>query len=115
MFLENTDSYYFPYLVIAILGIICFYKNNIEKNITEKRHRKCLLLGAGFFSVLVFSANYPIISSIVYPDYTGQLFQVLYKSSIIILMLTGGYFAAWNILLGIVRNLKRFFMEKKSI
>lgn len=89
LFLENTDSYYFPYLVIAILGIICFYKNNIEKNITEKRHRKCLLLGAGFFSVLVFSANYPIISSIVYPDYTGQLFQVLYKSSIIILMLTG--------------------------
>ncbi len=113
LYLENTDSYYFPYLVIAILGIICFYKNNTEKNIKEKRHRKCLLLGAGFFSLLVFSANYLIISNIVYPEYAGQVFKVLYKLSIIILMLAGGYFAAWNILLGIVRNLKDFSWKEK--
>lgn len=113
LFLENTDSYYFPYLVIAILGIICLYKNNIEKNIIEKVNRKCLLLCAGFFSVLVFSANYQIISNIVYPDYAGQIFKVLYKYSIIILMLIGGYFSACNILLCVIRSLKNFSWERK--
>lgn len=94
-FLNGGDSYYVPYLVITVLGFVCFVQNGKE---IRGQKVKPLSLGAGLFSLMVLAANYVMISGDHLPSVASVAFRQIYKLFLMVVLGAGGYFAAWNIL-----------------
>ncbi len=111
-FLQDADSYYIPYLVIAILSFGCLYINYNERKSSE--NKIIILVSSAIFSVMVLAANYSILLNINYLDYAGSTFRNIYKLCVLILLFIGGYFTGWNILYCMERKLEGFSWKKKT-
>jgi len=116
-FLKNSDAYYIPYLIIGIISFICLYINCFCAGYEEKKACKgnrLVQAGAWIFSIIAVAANYQMYLNANCPDYAGTSFRQLYKASLILLLITGGYFIAWNILYVSDKKLKEFCWKKNT-
>lgn len=94
--LIHADSYYLPYLIIALLAFVCFYINTREKTkpapVTD--NKGFLFVAAGGFAVLTAAANYAML----FQGLSGSTYNRMYQIGMVVCFVLGGYFSAWNIL-----------------
>lgn len=109
--LRVSDSYYVPYLVIAVCGIISLCYNAIEgRKGKEKRENLMIFVFSFFLSLMVLAANYDIFSDLNVPENAGVWFIDLYRKGSFVIAFIGGYAAFWNILYCLVDKLKDFYL-----
>ncbi len=115
VFLLNSDSYFTPYMVITILAFLSFYINNKEKIVgggIDNKQKRLLKVSAWIFSFIIVAANYSIILDATSPDYAPETFIQLYRFFLFIIMCSGSYIVAWNILYLLERKTENFCWEK---
>ena len=88
--MRNSDAYYPPYLFPGGMGIFCALLRITGKAKTYGMPKKIDRIAAGIlsacFSCAAAAANYP-------------LFETIWDVPSLLLCLTGGFFAGWNLLL----------------
>ena len=70
--LKLSDSYYVPYLIIAVFGIISIYYNSIEGRTNEEKGENLMIFAfSAFLSLMTLAANYGIFLNLNVPENAG--------------------------------------------
>ncbi len=88
----DTDAYYLPYLVVCGASIFCMTR---DAQVPRKWH---LLLSPALYGLVMLGANYPVWTSIDYPDEIGVSVRFLHSAFLILSIFFSGYFQAYHIL-----------------
>ena len=84
--LQNSDSYYIPYLIVGVCGIISCYFNIEKKGVIECRKDYITILAFSIlFSMMTIAANYEIFLLLDVPENTGEFFFYLYQGFSVII------------------------------
>lgn len=111
--LQNSDSYYIPYLIVGVCGIISCYFNIEKKGVIECRKDYITILAFSIlFSMMTIAANYEIFLLLDVPENTGEFFFYLYQGFSVIISFLGGLLAFWNILNCLVYKFQNFYWNK---
>lgn len=94
-FLADSDSYYVPYLLVGIMGMMCL-ANSCHCNAKPIKNRIYFMVAAiSFaFSVMVLAANYSLFGNSRFTGNQGKMIRVVY----IVILFLGGYMAMREIL-----------------
>ena len=107
--LKLSDSYYVPYLIIAVFGIISIYYNSIEGRTNEEKGENLMIFAfSAFLSLMTLAANYGIFLNLNVPENAGIWFVNLYRKGNVIVVFLGGYVAFGNITRCLMKKLKNF-------
>lgn len=114
-FLRDSDSYYIPYLIVGSVGIFCCYINVKETRFLRRDREQLLpVIMSALFCLLVAAANYSMFLDLTYPENSGARFKALYTFIIVILVLLGGFFSAWNLIICFTVKFRNYTWEKKQ-
>lgn len=106
--LVDADSYYVPYLFVAILSTISVFMSDMDESIQGESNR-IIKLGAILFSLVMLMANYPIWLT---RDLSWMSLGGVYKIITFILIGLSGYCMAFNILNFSASKLINFNLKK---
>ena len=112
-FLQNSDSYYVPYLLIGICSSIALYSNKTKRQVFHRDWEQItIIICSSVFSLMICAANYALFMNLNLPDRAGKIFIALYKAFTIFAVLFGGFSAFWN-LLNCLQKAFNLFVECK--
>lgn len=115
LFLQNSDSYYAPYLLIGICSCIALYINKTKRQVFRRDWKQIVIIVSSIvFSLMICAANYMLFINLNLPDKTGKIFPVLYRVFAIFIVLFGGFSAFWNLLSCLAEQFKDFYWKKNS-
>ncbi len=108
--LIRADSYYLPYLVIAILSFVSLYINTREQIKPEvlSEQKRLLFATAGGFSLLTAEANYAML----FQGFSGGICNRVYQVGMIVCFVLGSYFSAWNLLACLAVKFEKFSWKR---
>ncbi len=113
LFLQNSDSYYVPYLLIGICSSIALYSNKTKRQVFHRDWEQIIIIiCSSVFSLMICAANYALFMNLNLPDRAGKIFIALYKAFTIFAVLFGGFSAFWNLLNCLVEHFKGFYWKK---
>lgn len=113
LFLQNSDSYYVPYLLIGICSSIALYSNKTKRQVFNRDWEQItIIICSSVFSLMICAANYALFMNLNLPDRAGKIFIALYKAFTIFAVLFGGFSAFWNLLNCLVEHFKGFYWKK---
>lgn len=113
LFLQNSDSYYVPYLLIGICSSIALYSNKTKRQVFHRDWEQItIIICSSIFSLMICAANYALFMNLNLPDRAGKIFIALYKVFTIFAVLFGGFSAFWNLLNCLVEHFKGFYWKK---
>ncbi len=113
LFLQNSDSYYVPYLLIGICSSIALYSNKTKRQVFHRDWEQItIIICSSVFSLMICAANYALFMNLNLPDRAGKIFIALYKAFTIFGVLFGGFLAFWNLLNCLVEHFKGFYWKK---
>ena len=111
LFLQNSDSYYVPYLLIGICSSIALYSNKTKRQVFHRDWEQItIIICSSVFSLMICAANYALFMNLNLPDRAGKIFIALYKAFTIFAVLFGGFSAFWNLLNCLVEHFKGFYV-----
>lgn len=110
--LLDSDSYYVPYLFMAILSFICFYSNSKDSVITRWGVNTTFIKSVAIvYSLIVLLANYQIWYEV---NCLSGIFCYAYRILLFMILGLGGFYVAFNILGYCSKKLKNFFWEQRE-
>lgn len=113
LFLQNSDSYYVPYLLIGICSCIALYINKAKRQVFRRDWKQIVIIVSSLvFSLMICAANYALFIDLNLPEKTGKIFPVLYRVFSIVVVFSGGFLAFWNLLNFLVEHLNDFYWKK---
>lgn len=110
VFLKDCDTRFMPYLIIGVCGsIICYINCKENKKFERNRESGIVFSLSVVFSIITASANYYfLMNSIREKGAVSYLCDICF----VLMILLGGFFAAWHILAYVTRRTKDFYWRQ---
>lgn len=112
IWLRNSDSYYFIYLLIGISGILAFWDNISQSRTYNDKRKWIVIVASGIFSLMTVAANYSLVLNMKLPDAEMTSTNICYKTVVLTMVLAGGFFLAWNIWVYLFDRLENLYFKE---